>query len=464
MIREITRIMVPVIIMVGTLALICRIGQVQAIPKTWIVDDDGPADFHTIQEAIDAASLGDTISVKAGTYNENVKVNKQLTLIGDGAEVTFIKAADSNKHVMNVSSSNVVVSGFNVSGSTAVDPIYGSGIRLTSVSNVSLLHNYASHNLYGIYLEYSNNNTIVDNYISSNHWGINLENNDCYNTIMGNNASLNNNYGIVIWASSSNNTVTGNTVSKNGRGITLGYSEHNIIASNNISENLIGVEIQQVSNVNTVYHNNIIDNDAQAGGNKMPESMNKWDDGFPSGGNYWNDYNSLDFNYDGIYDAPYTIAANNTDNWPLAGLFHIYNITHIEPGFMLTLVSSSAVSNFNVAVGIEHPEDRIVVLNVAGTSGYGFCTLCIPKNLLSPPYTVSIDYGQTPIVHYNGALFDNGTHRWIYFEYLHSEHQVIIAPEFPSFATLSLFMTASVMAAVAYNKKRAHAGNKKHLT
>ena len=30
---------------------------------TWTIDDDGPADFSTIHEAIDAASSGDTIQV-----------------------------------------------------------------------------------------------------------------------------------------------------------------------------------------------------------------------------------------------------------------------------------------------------------------------------------------------------------------------------------------------------------------
>jgi parallel beta-helix repeat protein len=54
----------------------------------FIVDDDFDAndpaerEFTTIQAAVDAAAAGDTIKVKAGTYEESVVVNKQLTIIG----------------------------------------------------------------------------------------------------------------------------------------------------------------------------------------------------------------------------------------------------------------------------------------------------------------------------------------------------------------------------------------------
>src|SRR5210317_1323816 len=53
-----------------------------------------PGDYDTIQDAINASSTGDTVSVAAGTYYENIifPPSKTITLLSEnGAELTVIE-------------------------------------------------------------------------------------------------------------------------------------------------------------------------------------------------------------------------------------------------------------------------------------------------------------------------------------------------------------------------------------
>jgi hypothetical protein len=49
----------------------------------------------------------------------------------------------------------------------------------------------------------------------------------------------------------------------------------------------------------------------------MTSGLTVWDDGYPSGGNFWSDYNGTDINKDGVGDTPYIIGADNIDHYPL---------------------------------------------------------------------------------------------------------------------------------------------------
>lgn len=78
------------------------------------------------------------------------------------------------------------------------------------------------------------------------------------------------------------------------------------------------------SSDNRFWHNNI-NNPIQVR-DVFGGSMNLWDDDYPSGGNYWNDYSGVDqksglsqniTGSDGIGDTPYVLDANNQDNYPL---------------------------------------------------------------------------------------------------------------------------------------------------
>jgi len=254
-----------------------------------------------------------------------------------------------------------------------------------------------------------------------------------------------------------NITLSGNLGPLLHGGLTFFNSNNNLIVNNKIINNSVGICLYR-SESNVFYHNSFANNRQVISNFHSPfsepngsYSINKWDNDFE--GNHWSNYAGYDLDLDGIGDSWYEIDQNNTDHFPLMGEFHKYHIWYIEPGFTLTLISNSTISNFFVGFWIEHPEYRGIDFNVAGETGYGFCRLCIPKSLMAPPYTVTIDNGQTPVTYYNETLFDNGTHRWIYFAYLHSEHQVEIIPEFPSFLILPLFMIATLLAVIVYEKR-----------
>ena len=94
---------------------------------------------------------------------------------------------------------------------------------------------------------------------------------------------------------SENTTIDSNLLMKNGYGVRLFHSNNNTISANTISENWAGIAFWN-SYASKVYHNNFIDNTNQIEG---PTIWHDWrdsilDDGYPSGGNYWSDYDGVD--------------------------------------------------------------------------------------------------------------------------------------------------------------------------
>lgn len=127
-------------------------------------------------------------------------------------------------------------------------------------------------------------------------------------------------FGVFIGWYCEYNLVQNCLITSVGSGIELFYrASRNTITDNEISHNSIGVNNGRY---NAIYHNNFIDNSIQATGS----SLNSWDDGYPSGGNYWSDYTGVDLRSgpnqdqpgsDGIGDTPRVISGSRQDNYPL---------------------------------------------------------------------------------------------------------------------------------------------------
>jgi len=126
-------------------------------------------------------------------------------------------------------------------------------------------------------------------------------------------------------SSRSNVTITKIKIRGFNYGILLYDSSNNSIIGNNITANNNEGIFLQWSSSNSIYHNNFINNTDQVH-NFSPNFANTWDDGYPSGGNYWSDHNPPD-TYSGTYqnetgsdkmgDTPYVIDADNVDRYPL---------------------------------------------------------------------------------------------------------------------------------------------------
>ncbi|MHA1581427.1 MAG: right-handed parallel beta-helix repeat-containing protein [Candidatus Baldrarchaeia archaeon] len=142
-----------------------------------------PDDFNTIEEAVKAASDGDTIVVRDGVYFENIDVLKSVKIISEnGPNSTVILADVVNDNVFDIFSDNVTIFGFTIKGADVAAGIFlHHGISYCNISN-----NIITENLYGIYLTTAVNNVISDNIVANNTYGIVLDSYSRENTISRN--------------------------------------------------------------------------------------------------------------------------------------------------------------------------------------------------------------------------------------------------------------------------------------
>ncbi|MGF3554358.1 MAG: Ig-like domain-containing protein [Thermoplasmatota archaeon] len=231
------------------------------------VGPTGPPDydFDSINDAIKYANESDIIYVYSGTYNENIVIDKAVTIKGENSETTIIISSSADNDTVKITANYVNVSGLtirNLGGSySCIRLLYYVTCCVISNCNIKNAGN-------GIYLIFSNNNTIKDNNIEKNNIGIYLQN-------------------------SNNNIIMGNKIKNN-------YAN--------------GVFISSVSSNNIIYLNDFSGNPDS---NAKDYGNNNWDHN--AQGNYWDDYNDYDSDKDGIGDNPYIIIGNgnNRDNFPL---------------------------------------------------------------------------------------------------------------------------------------------------
>jgi len=156
----------------------------------------------------------------------------------------------------------------------------------------------------------------------------------------------------------------------------------------------------------------------------------------------------VDSNHDGIGDKVHVLVTNNTDSYPLMGLFHSFNISL---GYRVNAISNSAIENFQHLKS--NSTIKMYVSKTTTDQTLGFCRVCIPKNLMSPPYIVMINDGSTNVLNFNDTTRNNGTNRWIYFAYENPTHEFAIIPEFPIWTSMLLIPSVLTIAKAIYKRR-----------
>jgi len=275
------------------------------ISNTWNLEVEGENVSHYVQD-IDTSN---TVDEKPIYYWVN-QHNKTIS-----ADAGYVAAINSTK---------ITVKNLNLTNN-------GQGVLFAYTTNSTIANSYISENVVGIDLRESSDNTISGNTAEYNIVNIMLYHH-CNGNIVDGNLASKGIAGITLSEESSNNIIINNTVSENtkilGIGIVLESSSgDNVIAGNNIRSNAYGISMSSSlfpCNTNTIYHNNFINNTTPV--MFIGSHSNAWDNGYPSGGNYWSDYAGVDLfrgpyqnitGSDGIGDTPNPIDENNVDHYPL---------------------------------------------------------------------------------------------------------------------------------------------------
>jgi len=258
-------------------------------------------------------------------YQGNITINADGSISPSGAPIqqtgnTYSLTSNTDGYI-SVKKNNIVLTGNTLTLS--------GGIWLSAVSNVTVKNFVVKggeqigeipRGLFaGIYLSDTSNVVITNNTITEVSDFLAVF--EYYEEVAG-----------IIVIGGHLNIFSENDLINNFLGMEFRDTAHNLVVENSILyssatekekgyHDPAGIFFDHSSN-NSIYHNNFQISIGGQAGNSFNDSVNIWDNGYPSGGNYWIDYNAKEIDNSGIGNKPYVIDLNNTDRYPLVEPFN----------------------------------------------------------------------------------------------------------------------------------------------
>ncbi len=395
------------LVLSASVASLCRNVTVGAASEIHV----GPG--QSIQEAINNAANGDTIVVQNGIHSEGqypIVVNKSITLTGQNVAETVINGMDSDTGVLLVKADDVRVLNLTIQNVTN----FATGVSLADVRFAE-----------------------VDNCIVA----------DCGNGL--------------LLTNSSNSSITRNNIENNKScGLALhDASSFNAILDNNFTYNPTGITILDPScQENVIYHNNFVANTNQE--SNLGTSTG-WDDGYPSGGNFWDNHENEDLlsgvgqnltGSDGIADTSY----RDLDRYPLAEPVRVFYMDEWNQiGYYALISSNSTVSGFE----FDPAAGSFLTFKASGSDGtVGCCRVILSKSVLWAEsvgsWAVTVN-GTAPAT--SPLILEDADSTYFFLAYSQSAEVIRIAgthvvPEY-SWLALLLLLVFSGSGLILHNKR-----------
>jgi len=201
---------------------------------------EGPgAQASSLQQSIDAAAPGDTITVTGGVYHERIVIDKPLTLTGIGKPVID---GDGGGDVVTITGAEVTLSGFEIRGSGRAVSQEPAAIRVENAHAPTIQRNYIRDSLYGIHMTGSHHATIAFNDID-----------------LGSHVPQERRgHGIYLWEVNGA-AIHGNHIRYVADGIHLEFSDDNGIGQNTVRDSRYALHFMY-SNNNRILENRFEDN------------------------------------------------------------------------------------------------------------------------------------------------------------------------------------------------------------